>query len=416
MKYNKIFSILFSVLCFLPTIELKSQEIVPYRDNDNNKWGFENLTTDEIVVPAAYDDAVEFSDGVGIVKNYGKYGAVDASGNLFLPCKYDELIFYKNDYNNPNVLQSYNDSAYTLFVDYYYISNSGLCIPSNYFPCPKGYDIDSTALTPSLSKIQESIKHIDDCDLDKALNSIREAIDADKSNPWPYYFFSQVLFEGLCANITYDIVKEHIDEIEKYLNTAESLEDKPHFNVMIKDKQDKLYRYYTKNREKKKALQRELRSDKNILCEHTGLFSLIGTNYSNKDIGMELGFGFGLQNPAYREKDETYVASMSMFFAGLSYEHYFESNTGCYKFHLPYLSFQAPIALGIYPTLTTDYKNSALGIRPEIGLHIKRFNLTYGYNFVSKSKFPDRKGAIVSLRYNLYFLSQKSHFYNEPPE
>ena len=62
--------------------------LVPYISN--NKVGFANPDTREIIIPCKYDDAREFSEGLARVKLNGKWGFIDKTGReVVIPCKYD---------------------------------------------------------------------------------------------------------------------------------------------------------------------------------------------------------------------------------------------------------------------------------------------------------------------------------------
>ena len=54
----------------------------------NGKWGFIDKVGRE-VVPYRYDDAYPFTEGMAIVKMNGKYGYIDKSGREVVPCRYD---------------------------------------------------------------------------------------------------------------------------------------------------------------------------------------------------------------------------------------------------------------------------------------------------------------------------------------
>ena len=55
-----------------------------------NKWGFINHQG-EIVIPCKYDKARDFSDGVAAVKLNNRYGLIDKEGNIVLPFEYEEI-------------------------------------------------------------------------------------------------------------------------------------------------------------------------------------------------------------------------------------------------------------------------------------------------------------------------------------
>ena len=54
------------------------------------RWGYVD-TLGKMVVPPAYDMALPFAAGLGVVHRDGKWGAVDTTAALQLPCRYDDL-------------------------------------------------------------------------------------------------------------------------------------------------------------------------------------------------------------------------------------------------------------------------------------------------------------------------------------
>lgn len=54
----------------------------------NGKAGY-GSTSGEIFIPAQFDDAGEFSEGMAAVKKNGKWGFIDRTGAVVIPCKYD---------------------------------------------------------------------------------------------------------------------------------------------------------------------------------------------------------------------------------------------------------------------------------------------------------------------------------------
>ncbi len=63
----------------------------------NNKRGFLNIHTGKILIPAQYQFAWVFSEGLGAVVNEGKLGFVNAKGDLVIPNRYD----YRNAAHDP---------------------------------------------------------------------------------------------------------------------------------------------------------------------------------------------------------------------------------------------------------------------------------------------------------------------------
>ena len=60
----------------------------PLLDRATGKWGFVD-STGKLAIPCKYDGAGSFSEGLAIVVLDGKYGFVDSTGKLAIPCKYD---------------------------------------------------------------------------------------------------------------------------------------------------------------------------------------------------------------------------------------------------------------------------------------------------------------------------------------
>ena len=48
-----------------------------------------SLKKGEMVIPCQYEDALFFSDGIAIVCQEGKYGAINKIGEMIIPFQYD---------------------------------------------------------------------------------------------------------------------------------------------------------------------------------------------------------------------------------------------------------------------------------------------------------------------------------------
>lgn len=57
----------------------------------NNKYGFIN-TTGDLVIPYNYDKAYSFADGMAAVSVNGKWGFINRSGSMTIPYRYDEAL------------------------------------------------------------------------------------------------------------------------------------------------------------------------------------------------------------------------------------------------------------------------------------------------------------------------------------
>ena len=56
----------------------------------NGKWGCID-ETGKVVIPCKYDNVQEFKDGLATVELNGKYGFIDKTGREVVPCKYDDV-------------------------------------------------------------------------------------------------------------------------------------------------------------------------------------------------------------------------------------------------------------------------------------------------------------------------------------
>ena len=64
-----------------------TNEYEQFYDSSTYKYGYKH--NGRIVIPAKYDDAWEFSEGLACVKTGGKRGFIDKSGAMVIPAKYD---------------------------------------------------------------------------------------------------------------------------------------------------------------------------------------------------------------------------------------------------------------------------------------------------------------------------------------
>jgi hypothetical protein len=62
----------------------------------NNLWGLIDRTGN-LVVPCLYDQMVGFYKGLAVVKKDGKYGVIDKAGNPVVPFEYDNMFGFSND-------------------------------------------------------------------------------------------------------------------------------------------------------------------------------------------------------------------------------------------------------------------------------------------------------------------------------
>ena len=69
--------------------------LIRFHDQTSKKYGYKD-ENGNIVIPAKYDDALDFSDGLALVKIKGKYGFIDKTDKLVIPAKYDDAWWFKN--------------------------------------------------------------------------------------------------------------------------------------------------------------------------------------------------------------------------------------------------------------------------------------------------------------------------------
>lgn len=58
----------------------------------DDKYGFIDMTG-ELVIPCEWDDAYSFSEGLSSVEKDGKYGFIDTTGNVVIPCEYEDVAY-----------------------------------------------------------------------------------------------------------------------------------------------------------------------------------------------------------------------------------------------------------------------------------------------------------------------------------
>ena len=95
----------------------------------NDKWGFIDKSG-TLVIPCKYDDSGSFSEGLAEVKLNGKSGFIDKSGTLVIPCKYDDASFFREGLAGVKLNHKWG-----------FIDKSNYCCPLNFktthFPYPQ---------------------------------------------------------------------------------------------------------------------------------------------------------------------------------------------------------------------------------------------------------------------------------------
>ena len=64
-----------------------TKEYAYFKDYSTGKYGYKH--NGRVVIPAKYDDACPFSEGLARVKINGKYGFIDKTGTVVIPAKFD---------------------------------------------------------------------------------------------------------------------------------------------------------------------------------------------------------------------------------------------------------------------------------------------------------------------------------------
>lgn len=94
------------------------QSLRPYSGNfaafyEAGKWGYEDMDG-TVVIPAEYEEAGNFINGVAIVKKAGKWGVITPSGDEVYQCVYDTIAPFSS---NGIALASIDMSWYYLHID-----------------------------------------------------------------------------------------------------------------------------------------------------------------------------------------------------------------------------------------------------------------------------------------------------------
>lgn len=70
-----------------------ADDLFPFRDGD--LWGFKN-GAGQVVIPAQYEEAGSFSEGLARVQVQGKWGFVNVSGEMVIAPRFDQARFFQN--------------------------------------------------------------------------------------------------------------------------------------------------------------------------------------------------------------------------------------------------------------------------------------------------------------------------------
>ena len=87
MKIKFAVLIIFGLFC---QSTVKAQDML-YPFSENGKYGYINKTG-KVVLPAQFEYAEKFYEGLAVVKQGGKRGFIDATGKMVIPALYDQKI------------------------------------------------------------------------------------------------------------------------------------------------------------------------------------------------------------------------------------------------------------------------------------------------------------------------------------
>src|SRR6478752_4297339 len=94
---------LFHLIVFLfICINSSAQKLVPCNSVDpqtkEKKWGFCDCFYADVSIKCQYDTTFAFTEGLGRVRQNGKYGFVDKTGKLIIPAKYEMADAFSEDF------------------------------------------------------------------------------------------------------------------------------------------------------------------------------------------------------------------------------------------------------------------------------------------------------------------------------
>ena len=65
-----------------------------FQEDASEKYGYKH--NGHVVIPAKYDDASSFREGLAAVKINNKYGFIDKTGTVVIPAKFDGAGYFDN--------------------------------------------------------------------------------------------------------------------------------------------------------------------------------------------------------------------------------------------------------------------------------------------------------------------------------
>lgn len=377
------------IIATIFSLQLSAQNYYySFKDKDTKLKGMKEASTGEIVIPAEYDKILDWNNETVIVMKGNEKMAINYLNEIIVSPTEQDLYLERYDPVHFDEVFAYNNDVY--IAENYKVNSKGQCIPIDYYPCPTNFNIDTTNASAEHKLIQKSVEALRACEAEEAIKYAQKAIDANPNNAASRYWYSRMFIEQLCGRITNEVTEKHKSEIETHINKAIELETEPFYLTLTYAVKYDFEKNHNKNKAEKKIAYQNLK-EFNAQKDKVGIMLQFAGNYYFNDYSVEASLGLGIT-----ERTLGYFDYMSYGYF-LTYEHFFQDRIDAFKysniFSSPY--FTSGLDLG----MMTDYERRAFVIKPEVGLNYHGLKLMYGYNFVNKTKFPNQRGHVISLKF-----------------
>jgi hypothetical protein len=98
MKTKIITAVLAVFFVFAPLVKAGDRDQpgspIPWRQKESGKWGYIDKTR-TFVIPAQFDEARDFFEGLASVRTGDKYGYIDKTGTFVIPAQFESASFFK---------------------------------------------------------------------------------------------------------------------------------------------------------------------------------------------------------------------------------------------------------------------------------------------------------------------------------
>lgn len=112
-----------TILMCLLVLTVRAQDLKKF-EGKNGKFGYVDAKGKE-VIPAIYQNAFDFRDGLGIVVLNDKWGYIDNTGKKVVPLKYDELHWFAEGLAVANIGATKGELSYAFGGKYGFIDKTG---------------------------------------------------------------------------------------------------------------------------------------------------------------------------------------------------------------------------------------------------------------------------------------------------